>query len=183
MADDLVERVLALQQKSDELNSKGQTLRAAEKCGRGADLALASGAPEDSLIVVGMQARQGGFLLSHALSSVTGASEDARAPHRASGLRLLAQSSATLQRRRASDTLLEGKCSTMEESWKLALSCSGSTPRSVVTSCELGIFGWLRRPRPGGELHSPGASLSEHLERRDELSTAARLCSSHRGHS
>ena len=35
MADDLVERVLALQQKSDELNSKGQTLRAAEKCGRG----------------------------------------------------------------------------------------------------------------------------------------------------
>jgi hypothetical protein len=49
-------------------------------------------------------------------------------------LRLLAQSSATLQRRRASDTLLEGKCSTMEESWKLALSCSGSTPRSVAVS-------------------------------------------------
>ena len=115
----IIARVRALCQKADELCNKGYLLRAVENYGRAVEAARALGA--DNLMALHMQQRQGGLLLTHAvhLAETTAAEADNRiAAHRAQCITLLSGAVAALERRRVADTLLEGKCTAVEEAWK-----------------------------------------------------------------
>ena len=118
MSSDVLSRAKAFSAKASELCSKGHLLRAAENYGRAAEAARALG--EDNLVTLSMQLRQSNVLRGHAWAAAENATDaDPRilATHRADGVALLFGAVEALERRRAADTMLEGKCTKVEEAW------------------------------------------------------------------
>ena len=117
MSPDVLARVLALENKANELLDKGHLLRAAEYYGRATEAALPLGA--DNLVALNMQLQQSNLLIRYASASMPGADIEPRirAAHGATSLTLISDALAALERRRVAGTLLEGKCSAVEEAW------------------------------------------------------------------
>ena len=119
MLSDVLARVEAFAGKADELARKGHLLRAAENFGRAAEAARALGA--DNLVALYMLMRQGNMLIAFATArDAANANPCILAAHRAESIALLSCVLATLERRRAAGTLLEGKCAAAEEAWRSA---------------------------------------------------------------
>ena len=118
MSSDAIARVDTFAVKAGELAHKGYLLRAAENFGRAAEAARALGA--DNLVAVNQQMRQGNVLAVFATAPEAASRTDSRilAAHRAESIVLLTGAIAALERRRASGTLLEGKCAAVEEAWR-----------------------------------------------------------------
>ena len=112
MASDVLARVAAFATKADELCEKGHIMRAAENFGRAAEAASALGA--DNLVEVFMKLRQSNMLGAHAANTPDAAAATAARVQR---IALLSGAVEALERRRAADTLMEGKCTAVEEVW------------------------------------------------------------------
>ena len=118
MSSEVIARVLVFYRKATELADKGHMLRASENYGRAVEAARALG--PDNLVVVGLQRNQATMMLNYAATvKNTKADVDplAVAAHRADCVTLYSAAVATLERRRAAGTLLEGKCTAAEEAW------------------------------------------------------------------
>ena len=117
MSSDTLARVDAFSQKGDELAVKGHVLRAAENYGRAVEVARALGA--DNLVATRMKLQQGNVLSFYIVSARDDGTADPRilAAHRAEAVALFSGAVAALERRRVEDTLLEGKCTAVEEAW------------------------------------------------------------------
>ena len=115
MASDVLTRVDAFNKKADELADKGHLLRAAENFGRAAEAARPLG--EDNLVAVDMQVARGNALCAHAGMAAPESAADRRilAGCRAESISLFSGAVAVLERRRVAGTLLEGKCTAVEE--------------------------------------------------------------------
>ena len=123
MLSDIRARVYALDEKAEELNSKGHVLRAAENYGRAAEAARALGA--DNIPMLYLQLRKGAMLGAYAASAPDGTADPRiLATHRTQFVALLSDAVGALERRRAAGTLLDGKCSAAEEAWVI-----GQLPR------------------------------------------------------
>ena len=118
MSSDAIARMLAFYKKADELCSHGQVLRAAENYGRAAEAARALGA--DNLVTLHALLRQGDMFMGYALGSVISVDSNPhiRAAHRADAIAIYTGAVEVLERRRVAGTLLEGKCTAVEESWR-----------------------------------------------------------------
>jgi len=115
-------QVRAFYQKAGELSEKGHLLRAAEYYSRAAGAARTLDSGPDNLVVADMQRNQGHMLFNYAMSvdNNTAEAHSAVASHRAESVSLLSTAMAVLERRRMTDTLLEGKCTVAEEAWLAA---------------------------------------------------------------
>ena len=118
MSSDVLARVEAFNAKADELGFKGHVLRAAENFGRAAEAASALGA--DNLVTIYLRLRQGNMLGVYATTAVD---TDPRvlAAHGAQTIVVLSDAVAALERRRVAGTLVDGKCSAVEETWRAAV--------------------------------------------------------------
>ena len=118
MSSEVIARVLVFYRKALELESKGHSLRSADYYSRAAEAAHALG--PDNLVVVDLQRDQAVTLLNYvATVANSNATVDPLilAAYRADCVTLFSAAVATLERRRAAGTLLEGKCSAAEEAW------------------------------------------------------------------
>ena len=117
MTSEVFARVCELFNKGTVRSDKGQLLSAAEYFGSGAEEARAFG--EDNLVAIHMQLEQAYQLGNYGTSryAVGTATASFLAAHRAQFIALLCDSIEALERRRSADTLLEGKCSPIEEDW------------------------------------------------------------------
>ena len=120
MSSDILARVDALADKAEELSEKGHLLRAAENFGRAVAAARALGA--DSLVALHLQLRQE-IMLACYVTNAPDAFSDPRvfAAHRAECIALLSGAVDALERRRAADTLLDGKCAAVEVAWRASV--------------------------------------------------------------
>jgi len=118
MSSEVIAHVLSFYRKARELDDKGHLLRSSDYFSRAAEAARALG--PNNLVVVGLQRSQATMLLNYAGTvKNTKAAVDAGvvAAHRADCVALFSAAVATLERRRAAGTLLEGKCTAAEEAW------------------------------------------------------------------
>ena len=121
MSSDTLAPLLELHRKGRELTGKGHLLRGAENFGRAVEAARALGA--DNIVAVYLQLLRAAALRGFALSALVlperNATTDATAcaAHFAESHALLCSAMAALERRRVAGTLLEGKCSAVEEAW------------------------------------------------------------------
>ena len=111
MSSDVIAQVHAFFHKAFELAAKGKILSAAENFGRGAEAARALGA--DNIVAARLQLRQGNLLLSAAADVKMAA--HIRVANRVECIALFADAVAVMERRRVAGTLLEGKCSAVEQ--------------------------------------------------------------------
>ena len=111
--------VYELAKKAKELSQKGHLLRAADYYGRVADAARVLG--EDNLVLVSARLNKGAMLYSYCLLLITGAAPLGESSHcsaaLAESIALISENVASLERRRLAGTLLEGKCTALEEAW------------------------------------------------------------------
>ena len=108
--------VLELERKAAALMNKGIKLRAAAKYGRAVEAARALG--PDNLVAAWLLIRQGHALGSCAVDAVANGAEFGDfVVHRNDSIALLLGAVATLERRHVAGTLLEGKCTAVEEAW------------------------------------------------------------------
>ena len=111
--------VYEFEQKATELSKKGHLLRAAEYHGRAADAARILG--EDNLVLVSVRLNKGTMLYSYCLMLLSGAAPLGESSHCSAALKesvaLFSENVASLERRRLAGTLLEGKCTALEEAW------------------------------------------------------------------
>lgn len=117
MSSEDVSRVSAFRKKASELDKKGHLLRAAEILGRGAEAARTLG--PDNFVMADMLQYQATTLEHYIGTMVATGCVDrgALAAHRAECVALLSTVVAALDRRRVAGTLLEGKCTAVEEAW------------------------------------------------------------------
>lgn len=119
MSEDILARIVELGQKASELVAKGHLLRAAEYHGRAADTARALG--DDNLVLVSSLLSKVWALGSYWTTFFSGVPGQEESSHSFAavkeGITLLSESVASLERRRVAGTLLEGKCTELEESW------------------------------------------------------------------
>jgi hypothetical protein len=119
MSEDILARISELGQKASELVAKGHLLRAAEYQGRAADAARALG--DDNLVLVSSLLSKVLVLSSYWSTRFSGVPGQEESSHSFAavkeGITLLSESVASLERRRVAGTLLEGKCTELEESW------------------------------------------------------------------
>ena len=138
MSSGVFARVQALNEKAAELLDKGHLLRAAENYGRAAEAARALGA--DNLVAVDMQLGRCTALCAHtgaALAATDAATNPVLLAHYfAEFVVLLSGAADTLERRRVAGTLLDGKCSAVEEVWFVGelQRQNAHLPASVATS-------------------------------------------------
>ena len=125
--------------KADDLCHKGHLLRAAENFSRAADAARASlGA--DNLVTLQMLLQKSNMLGGFAAAASKAATADPRilAAHRAECIALLSGAVEALERRRVAGTLLEGKCSAVEEAWRasdvqrVSPNCTAASTASIA---------------------------------------------------
>ena len=125
MSSEAIARVLSLFAKGLELEEKGHMLRSAEYYTRAVDAARDLGG-QDNLVAIEMQRAQSNALKNYAAASVAVAktsdnalldSLNSSAAHRADCIALLSAAVAASERRRVAASLLEGKCTAVEEAW------------------------------------------------------------------
>ena len=116
MSSDVFARAVSFATKADELLDKGHLLRAAENYGRAAEAARALGV--DNLVALNMQLHQGNPLCIFVTWPDAAVAPRVLAAHRAELITLLSGVMAALERRRVAGTLLEGKCTAVEEAWR-----------------------------------------------------------------
>ena len=124
-------RVIALSHKGTELKMKGHNARAAEKFSRAAEEAEKALPDPDSLVTTALRQEQLEALLRYA-TSPTATPGDANDALREACLRLMPSVRGVLERRKAAGTLLQGCCSSVEETYLMAvarhtLECQGCT--------------------------------------------------------
>ena len=120
MSADDIERVTALAIRAEAQVDKGHLLRGAELFGR-AFAACARATSADNLVSLHLRLQEGSMHCVFVGSVPNKAvSDPSLAPHRAEFIKLLSGAVAALDRRRATNTLLEGKCTAMEEAWRAA---------------------------------------------------------------
>ena len=144
MSSDIISRVDALDEKAEKLIHKGHVLSAAENFGRAAEAASALGA--DNVIVAHMQLRQGVVLGAYALRQPDTSSADPRAvaTYRGECIALCSTAIMALERRRVAGTLLEGKCTAVEQEWCVArlLRVHGESISSDKFASRAKLFGY-----------------------------------------
>ena len=124
MSSEAIASVLSFYGKGLELEEKGHIMRAAEYHARAFDAARDLGG-QDNLVAIEMQRAQSNALKNYAAASVAVAktsealldSLKSSAAHRVDCIALLSAAVAALERRRAAASLLEGKCTAVEEAW------------------------------------------------------------------
>jgi len=123
MSPEVFARVRALYRKATELNEKGHILRSAENYGRAAEAARALDPGPDNFVALSMRLSQAASLINHDQIAAANSSKSNTtnsldlAAGRANTVALLSTVVAALERRRVADTLLEGKCTAVEEAW------------------------------------------------------------------
>ena len=113
MSSEVLAQVLEFTNKAGTLVNKGHVMRAAEIYGRAAEVARALGA--DNLVVVDMQLRQANMVNLSMDGVRNAAGPGFYAAHCAKVVAMLSAAMEALERRRVTDTLLEGKCTREEE--------------------------------------------------------------------
>ena len=114
MSSDILAPVEALVKKGNA--NEDNVLRSAEYLGRAAEVARELG--PDNLVTIDMQLLQSVKLGSYGIYPCGDLSKaDVFAAHRAQSITLLFDAVEALERRRAADMLLDGKCSAAEEEW------------------------------------------------------------------
>ena len=120
MSSDTLARVEACADKAYKLADKGHLLRAAENFGCAAEAARALG--EDNLVAVHMRLQQFAVLNVYATTASDAVFDPhSNAAHRVECIALLSGAVEALERRRMTDSLLEGKCTAVEEAWYAGL--------------------------------------------------------------
>ena len=135
MSSDVVARVLAFAKKANELCDKGHALRAAENYGHAAEAARVLGA--DNLVALQMKLEHGNMLCVYATNAPIFTTDPrVMAAHRAECITLLSGAVEALERRRVAGTLLEGKCTAVEEAWRARETQQRSThmPAAIAVS-------------------------------------------------
>ena len=120
MSSEAIARVLALFQKAEDLEDKGHLLRSAEYYSRAAEAARSLDPRDDNFVTLDMQRRQAvvlGCYCADVLDSKAVVDLGLLASCRAKAVALFTAVTAALERRRLTDTLLEGKCTAAEEAW------------------------------------------------------------------
>ena len=128
MSSDILARIEALTNKADVAQSNGRLLRAAEYYRCAAEVARELG--PDNLVAIQLQLFQGTHLGDYGFSRLyfaVDADAAVLAAHRAQAKALLLDAIEVLDRRRAADTLLEGKCSP-DEAWYCRFSSASVAP-------------------------------------------------------
>ena len=119
MSSDVIARVHAFATKAAELMRKGHLLRAAENYGRAGEAAHALGA--DNLVALQMRMLRAN-MLAEAVAALDDTADEPRVTFlsacRTECIALLSGAVDALERRRAADTLLEGKCTSAEAAWR-----------------------------------------------------------------
>ena len=116
--EDTLARVFELEYKAAELSVKGHLMRAAEYHGRAADAARMLG--DDNLVLVNTLSNKGRTLYSYCSSILSGVGQGEKSHCFAAlkeSITLLSENMTALERRRVAGTLLEGKCTELEEAW------------------------------------------------------------------
>jgi len=122
MSSEIIARVQAFCCKAAELEDRGHLQRAADYFSRAAAEAERALGP-DNFATVDMQCSQANTLHLYAVTAANNnAAVDplAVAAHRTEAIALLSAAVAALERRRVAGTLLEGKCTAVEEAWYVA---------------------------------------------------------------
>ena len=116
-ASEVIARVDAFAAKAKELSGKGRVLSAAENYRRAADAARALGA--DNLVTVHLELKRANALINFVACAPDGVDVmGSLVLHCVQCHALLSGAVEAVERRRAADTLLDGKCTAAEEAWR-----------------------------------------------------------------